>query len=118
MVIKPEIPIPGPVNPPAPMGGWKMKLGSLLIAVGALIVGSGEVAPIPEMVPWLKFVGFIVGGVGTAFLAWGAGHKLEKNRPIIIRKKNVPYYIQKIEPDELKWLEEMRKSKKVEPPTL
>lgn len=106
------------------MSGWKMKLGSFLVAIGAVIIGSAEVAPVPEMIPWVKFIGFIVGGIGTAFLAWGAGHKLEKNRSVLIKKQNIPYYIQKIDPDELLLLKKLRgeknalPKKEVKPPTL
>ena len=99
-----------------PMGGWKMKLGSFLIAIGAVTVGSAEVAPYPGMSPWVKFVGFIVGGVVTAFIAWGAGHKLEKNRSVLVKKKTIPYYVHPMSSDEFKVLEEMRKSKKVDAP--
>lgn len=116
---QPNVPMPGPVNPPSPMGGWKMKMGSFLIAIAATIGGSAEVAPYPEMVPWIRFIAFIVGGVGAAFLAWGAGHKMEKNRPVLVKKQKIPYYIQKIDPDELKLLEDIRKQRSngPEPPT-
>ena len=100
------------------MSGWKMKLGSFLIAIGALIVGSGEVAPVPEMVPWLKFLGFIVGGVGTAFVAWGAGHKIEKNNKVLVKTKTVPYYVHPMSRDEYKVLQTFRSRPKApEPPT-
>ena len=99
------------------MGGWKMKVGSFMAAIGAVIIGSAEVSPMPEMIPWVKFLGFIVGGVGTAFLAWGAGHKMEKNRSVVIQKKVVPYYVQPMNPEEFKVLETFRKSKAPEPPT-
>jgi hypothetical protein len=98
------------------MGGWKMKLGSFMVAIGALIIGSSEVAPMPEMIPWIKFIGFIVGGVGTAFLAWGAGHKMEKNKSVVIQKKKVPYYVHPMSPEEFKLLEAFRSKKKVDPP--
>ena len=99
-----------------PMSGWKMKTGSFMIAIGALIVGSVEVAPMPEIIPWIKFIGFIVGGVGTAFLAWGAGHKMEKNRKVLVKKKTVPYYVHPMGQDEFKLLEAFRKKKDLEPP--
>ena len=72
-----------------PMSGWKMKSGSFLAAIAAVIIGSAELAPYPGMIPWLKFLGFVVGGVGTAFIAWGAGHKMEKNRDIILENKRL-----------------------------
>jgi hypothetical protein len=119
--IKPTVPIPGPINPqpPQPMSGWKTKLGSFLIAAAGVIGGSAEIAPYPEMVPWIRFIAFIVGGMGSAFLIWGIGHKLEKNRNVLVQKKQIPYYIQKIDPDELALLEELKKRKKgPEPPTV
>lgn len=104
-----------------PMTGWKMKLGSFLAAIAAVIVGSAEVAPYPAMIPWAKFLGFIVGGVGTAFIAWGAGHKLEKNRNVIVQKKTIPYYVHPMNEEEFKVIQKMReeKSSKIpDPPTL
>lgn len=102
-----------------PMTGWKMKLGSFLAAIAAVIVGSAEIAPYPAMVPWIKFLGFIVGGVGTAFIAWGAGHKLEKNRNVIVQKKTIPYYVHPLDEKEFEILQKMRKEKeRPDPPTL
>lgn len=60
------------------MGGWKVKTGSFLTAIGVVIAGSAEVIPIYEFGPWLKFAGFILGGIGSAFITWGIGHKIEK----------------------------------------
>jgi hypothetical protein len=60
------------------MSGWKMKTGSFMVAIGVVIAGSADVVPIYEVGPWLKFAGYIVGGVGSAFTIWGAGHKIEK----------------------------------------
>lgn len=124
--IKPTIPMPGPVNPPTPMSGWKTKLGSFLIAAAGVIGGSAEIAPYPEMVPWIRFIAFIVGGIGSAFLVWGIGHKVEKSRPVLVQKKRVPYYIQKIDPEELKVLNELarekvreqKKKSELKPPTV
>jgi hypothetical protein len=98
------------------MSGWKMKVGSFLAAIAAVIIGSAEIAPYPEIIPWLKFLGFIVGGVGTAFLAWGAGHKLEKNRNVIVKKKTIPYYVHPMNPEEFKALEKMRESREAGAP--
>jgi len=70
------------------MTGWKTKTGSFLIAIAGVIAGSSTIVPIPEAIPWIKFVSFIVGGFGTAFVAWGTGHKLEKNRIVYIKSKN------------------------------
>jgi len=61
------------------MGGWKVKTGSFLIAVGVVISGASEVVPVHEIGPWLKFAGYIVGGIGSAMAAWGIGHKIEKS---------------------------------------
>jgi len=60
------------------MSGWKMKTGSFMVAVGVVITGSADVVPIYELGPWLKFAGYIIGGIGSAFAIWGAGHKIEK----------------------------------------
>jgi hypothetical protein len=104
-----------------PMSGWKTKLGAFLVAIGTVIVGSADLAPTPGMIPWLKFFGFIVGGVGTAFTVWGIGHKVEKNRSVIVQKKTVPLYVSPLNDEEYKALQDMRMVKKPEapkPPTL
>ena len=74
------------------MTGWKTKAGSIILSIGGVIVGSAEIAPVPGMVPWLKFIGFIVSGVGGALTVWGIGHKLEKAQKI----KKVPWLIREI----------------------
>jgi hypothetical protein len=61
------------------MGGWKVKTGSFLTAIGVVIAGSAEVVPIDNFGPWLKFAGFLFGGIGSAFVTWGIGHKIEKS---------------------------------------
>lgn len=119
---QPSVPIPGPITPPAPkpMGGWKMKLGSFLVAIAGVIGGSSEIVPAPEAAPWIKFAAFIVGGVGAAFLAWGAGHKIEKTQPVLVQKKTIPYYVHPLDEAEFKLLEDFRKQKKdgPQPPTI
>lgn len=69
------------------MTGWKTKTGSFLVAIAGVIAGSTTVIPIPEVIPWIKFVSFIFGGFGTALVAWGTGHKLEKNRTVFVESK-------------------------------
>jgi hypothetical protein len=112
-----------PVQNEQPMSGWKTKLGAFLTAIGAVIVGAAEVAPTPEMIPWLKFIGFIIGGVGGAFTIWGIAHKVEKNRSVITQKKTVPIYVSPLNDEEYKMLQDMRMAKPKtpkapEPPTL
>jgi hypothetical protein len=99
-----------------PMGGWKTKLGAFLVAIATTIGGSAQLLPIPEAAPWITFAAFIVGGIGGAFTIWGIAHKMEKNRPVVIEKKRIPYFIQPMSPDEFKFLETLRKKKEVEPP--
>lgn len=70
------------------MTGWKTKTGSFLLAIAGVIAGSSTVVPIPEAIPWIKFVSFIIGGFGTAFVAWGTGHKLEKSRTVYVESKS------------------------------
>ena len=96
-----------------PMGGWKMKAGSIMVAVAATITGSAELAPVPEMIPWIKFAAFVVGGIGAAFLAWGAGHKMEKNRSVLVKKKTIPYYIHPMNAEEFGLLERFRKNREM-----
>lgn len=95
-----------------PMSGWKMKTGSIMVAVAATITGSAELAPIAGMIPWIKFAAFLVGGVGAAFLAWGAGHKMEKNRSVLVQKKKMPYYVHPMNDEEFKLLEKFRTTRK------
>lgn len=63
-----------------PMTGWKTKLGSFLVAIAGTMAGASEIVPIEGAAPWVKLAAFVVGGVGSAFVAWGIAHKLEKNK--------------------------------------
>ena len=92
------------------MTGWKTKLGSFLLAFAGVSTGASELIPLPEASPWCKFVAYVAGGVGTAFITWGMGHKLEKNRNILVEKKRIPYYVHPMHENEFDALETMRKS--------
>jgi hypothetical protein len=61
------------------MRGWKVKTGSILLAVGAGLVGSAGVCPNQEIGNWVTFAGVLIGGIGGGLTSWGIGHKVEKN---------------------------------------
>lgn len=113
------------IQPPTkqnPMTGWKTRTASFLAAIGTTLIGLAEGVPDDSLAPWIRFVGIAIDGFAGAFAIWGIGHKVEKNRPVLIKKQRVPYYVHSIDPQELKLLEEFRESrsskKELEPPTV
>ncbi len=87
------------------------------------MIGLAEGVPDDRLAPWIRFFGIAIDGFAGAFAIWGIGHKVEKNRPVLIQKQKIPYYIQAIDPTELKLIEDFRKnkpptpSKELQPPT-
>ena len=72
------------------MSGWKTKYGSIFLGIGAGILGASDIAPSPELGEWMKFIGTLITGVGTATAAWGIGHKLDKNTPSTVIVSKAP----------------------------
>lgn len=101
-------PLSPSVEKPISMGGWKTKLGAFLIAIAATITGSVGIVPLPELIPWIKWLAYMIGGVGSAFTVWGIAHKMEKNRSVLVKKKRVPYYIQPLSSKEFEMLKAIR----------
>ena len=67
-----------------PMGGWKMKTSAVSASFGTLLIGLAQIVPSPKVSSWLQFVGIAIDGIAATLGIWGAGHKMEKNRDIII----------------------------------
>jgi hypothetical protein len=67
-----------------PMGGWKMKTSAFLAAIGTGLIGLAQAVPNPKVAPWMSFVGIALDGLAGAFGIWGAGHKLEKNKTVVM----------------------------------
>lgn len=64
------------------MSGWKTKTGTVLLATGSILLGSADLVPAPTVMPWLKFIGTVLTGIGGSLTAWGVGHKIEKNKTL------------------------------------
>jgi hypothetical protein len=67
-----------------PMSGWKMKSSAFAASIGTLLIGLSQVVPSPKAAPWLQFIGIAIDGAAATLGIWGAGHKMEKNRDIIL----------------------------------
>jgi hypothetical protein len=101
------------------MTGWKTKLAAFLAAAGTALIGISESVPTDDsLAPMIKFIGIVIDGLAGAFGIWGIGHKLEKNKSILIQKKTVPYYVHPMNEKEFEILEKMRQEKIPEAPTL
>ena len=104
------------------MTGWKTKLAAFLAAAGTAIIGISESVPADDsLVHMIKFIGIVIDGLAGAFGIWGIGHKLEKNKNIIVQKKTIPYYVQPMDEAEFEMIKKMRLEKSSErpsPPTL
>lgn len=72
-------------EPIKPMTGWKTKWGTILLIVGGAVMGAAEIAPDANAALWMNFAAKLVTGIGTGLTAWGLGHKLEKNKPVVIQ---------------------------------
>lgn len=62
------------------ISGWKTKYGAIIVAVGMALLGASEVAPNVDVGTWMKFIGTILTGFGSALTAVGIGHKIEKGQ--------------------------------------
>jgi hypothetical protein len=92
------------------MTGWKTKSGAILTAISGVIFGISSLIPsVPGNPCLFEFIGYIAVGLGAGFISWGIGHKLEKNRNILVERKRVPYYIHPMNEGEFTALETMRK---------
>jgi hypothetical protein len=92
------------------MTGWKTKLGAILTAISGVIFGISSLVPsVPGNPCLFEFTGYIAVGLGAGFISWGIGHKLEKNRNILVERKRVPYYVHPMNEGEFTALETMRK---------
>lgn len=109
------------IKKPIPMTGWKTKTAAFLFALGTSLIGLSEGVPNDNLAPWIRFAGMALDGLATAFGVWGIGHKLEKNKNIIVQKKTVPYYIEPMSEEEFELIKKIRQkksSKVLDPPTL
>jgi hypothetical protein len=70
-------------KPVPAMTGWKTKVGTITLIAGTALMGAADVAPSMAVADWMTFVGKILTGVGGGLTAFGLGHKLEKNKPIV-----------------------------------
>jgi hypothetical protein len=73
-----------------PMSGWKMKSSAFAASFGTLLIGLAQIVPSPKTAPWLQFAGIAIDGLAATLGIWGAGHKMEKNRDIIMKKSEIP----------------------------
>lgn len=62
------------------IGGWKTKLGIAAVVIGGGLLAGAEVSPMPELTPWLKFIGTMLVAIGTGGGIYGVAHKVEKSK--------------------------------------
>lgn len=93
------------------MTGWKTKTAAFLFAIGTSLIGLAEGVPNDNLAPWIQFAGMCIDGLATAFGVWGIGHKLEKNKNVIVQKKTIPYYVHPMNEEEFKVLQKLRETK-------
>jgi len=63
------------------LDGYKTKLGTSMVAVGVFLETVG--AFVPDLGPNIVTVGKALEGLGAALVAWGIGHKIDKNTKAI-----------------------------------
>jgi len=91
------------------MTGWKTKLAAFLAATGTALIGLADSVPADDsLAPMIKFIGITIDGLAGAFGLWGIGHKLEKNKSVLVKKKTVPYYVHPMSEKEFEYLEKIR----------
>lgn len=63
-----------------PVGGWKTKLGAVLLGTGSAVLGNLDLvlAIFPEAVPWVRMLSIVMLGAGAGTGMIGIAHKLER----------------------------------------
>ena len=54
------------------------RAGVMIFLLGKVLSANAEVCPIPEWIPWLKFVGQIIEGLGMGAGGIGIARKIER----------------------------------------
>lgn len=99
------------------MLGGKTKLGAVLIAIGMTMYSTVDICPVASWIPWIKWIGTMIGGVGTALGIVGIGNKVERAAAAVEQGQvpQMPVPQSEIKPliaDEVrKVIEEMRKER-------
>jgi len=60
------------------IGGTVTRAGVLLFLLGTGIAANAEICPIPEWIPWLKFIGKIIEGLGMGAGGIGIAREIER----------------------------------------